>query len=359
MHAFQLKRLPIILAGGMLLLLASRPGMAQRNYGDADTITGRVLLAPGMVNASGATVTLSSGTGQFVSSTVTNTDGRFSFSSMSLSNAPTTSGHDYVVSASLPGYRPAESTLNMQFEAQGEATLILQPLPNASLSPNYSLGRYALTAKAKSAYQRAVKLLQKNDYPHALSALASVVAAEPAFAPGYQMMGEAYARLHQRKQARRAWRKALQLDPTLIPSAVSLARYNNDHHRWQRALKRLHAATAPAAYAKVSPPSAKAPAAARPWQWYWEMGRAEYGSQHWRRAQTALAHAEAAGATPANLHVLLANLAVRGHNFPAARHEFELYLKADPHGKFAHRARAIVKDMIAHHIPEPNGQTGR
>ncbi len=337
MQALGLKWMMAMLASGMLLQMMI----------NSKKIEGRIWLAPGMTHASLARVTLTTSVGQFVGRTETSTDGRFAFYDLP-------AGSFFTVTASLAGYRTAQTVVQIANNFFTETTLILHPRTRSNSIPAYSSERFSLSAQAKADYLRAVKLLQKNDFQPAISALKSVVAAAPGFAAGYELMGETYERLHKMRQARRAWRKSIQLDPAQVSAAVNLARYDNNHRHWQRAVRRLQAATATAGRAAKTKAAAKTAVNARPWQWYWELGRAEYGSQHWRRAQTALAHAEAAGATSANLHILLANLAVRGHNYPAARHEFELYLKADAHGKQAKRARAIVKDMIAHGVAEPN-----
>ncbi len=334
MHAVWLKGLATMLAGVLLTQFITNNRV----------LDGRVWA--GTVAAAGASISLSTESGELIATTVSNSNGQFSFN-----NLP--SGY-YLVRASLQGYRATQTDVDLASVNQTIATLILQPRRTV-LYPAPSLGHYSLASKAKAGYLRAVKLLQENHFKKAIPALQSVVAAEPAFAPGYELMGEAYAKLRKPKQARQAWRKSLQLDPALIPAAVNLARYDNNHHHWKRALRRLQSANVHVGAAAAQTAAAKPAAAPRPWQWYWELGRAEYGSRHWRRAQAALARAETAGATPPNLHILLADLAVRGRHFPVARHEFELYLKTDPQGRFAKRARAIVKDMVAHHIPEPPG----
>lgn len=300
----------------------------------------------------GVNISLRTESGEIISQTVSDADGHFSFRGLP-------SGH-YLVSARLHGYRHIQQDVDLASVNTAMATLILQPRPRL-LQRGAPLGRYSLATKAQKAYKDGLQLYQARHLRKSAAEFEQVVAAAPGFAPGYDLLGSIYDRMHKQKTARIEWRKALQLDPALISPAINLARYDNDKKHWARAMRHLHRpkpaagpATTPArASVAGAKPGKKSPAL--PWQWYWELGRAEYGEKHLRRAHTALIQAENGGATVPNLHLLLANLAVRAGDYPHARHEFELYVQAAPKGRFAARARAIIRDMIAHHIPEPAG----
>ncbi len=307
-------------------------GLLQFGSRQNRTIFGRVWAHNAGVR--GADITLTTDIGERVSQTISDSDGHFSFTGLP-------PGH-YQVTAKLEGYVRATANVDLASVTEATATLLLHRARKLTGRPP-SLGRYSLAGKAQQAYRRAAQLLRQKHLKAAIPELKSALAAVPDFAPGYELLGNIYARLRQPKRARVEWRKALQLDPARVNSAINLARYDNNRRQWQRALRRLQ--PPPAAAGATAPPL--------PWQWYWELGRAEYGSRRWSQAQSALAQAEKLDAGTANLHLLLANLAVRGHDFPHARHEFELYLQAAPHGPFAPRVRSILSQMIAQHIPEP------
>ncbi len=319
-----------IFAGLIAVCLLSLPVLAQMSPANQQdhSLVGRVWA--GGVPAVGAQVELLSDTGDQLASTITDSEGHFSFNGL---------GHaTFEVRVSLHGYRTAQKSVNVgSFGMESIVNLNLHRAFHGH-APVRSLGRYSLVAKAKRAYQAGQRQLAQGHPKAALRDLQQAVAAAPEFAAGYIDLGNVYFLLHHAGRARAQWRKALQLNPKLAPAAISLARLDNDHRHWRRALRRLHSVSG-AGY----------------WQYDWELGRAEYGGHHWAQAETFMHRAEhsPAGAALPPLHVLLANLDIKRHNFPAARGEFETYLRLAPHGTFAPRVRAIVRDMIAHHIPEP------
>ncbi len=283
--------------------------------------------------AVGAQVHLLSVTGDQIASTTTDSEGHFSFHGLAHAT--------FEVSVSLRGYRGAQKSVNVG--SYGLESMVSLSLHRAYRvrAPARSLGRYSLAAKAKRAYQAGRRHLGQGHPKAALRDFQQAVAAAPAFAAGYIDLGNVYFLLHHAGRARTQWRKALQLNPKLAPAAISLARLDNDHRHWRRALRRLRSISG-AGY----------------WQYDWELGRAEYGGHQWSRAESSIRIAEHSpvGAALPQLHLLLANLAIKRHDFPAARGEFETYLRLAPQGSFAPRVRAIVRDMIAHHIPEPSGR---
>lgn len=319
--------LAVLAAGLCFLTLAIRAQMnpaQQQNH----VLDGRVWAGGGP--AVGANVNLLSETGDQLSSTTTDSEGHFSF--RGLAHAM------FEVSVSLRGYRTAQKSVDVgSFGLESMVNLNLHRAYRGH-APARSLGRYSLAAKARRAYQAGLRQLGQGHSKAALRDLKKAVAAAPTFAAGYVDLGNVYFLLHHAGRAHAQWRKALQLNPKLASAAIGLARLDNDHRHWRRALRWLHSVSG-AGY----------------WQYDWELGRAEYGGHQWAQAASALRHAELtpAGAALPQLHLLRANLAIKRRDFSAARGEFESYLRLAPHGSFAPRVRGIVRDMIAHHVPEP------
>ncbi|MGH9534430.1 MAG: carboxypeptidase regulatory-like domain-containing protein [Terriglobales bacterium] len=262
--------------------------------------------------------------------TQTDLDGRFTFSGLA--------GAVYYISINAPGYAPALQMEDLGVSGQQvSASIFLHPKTEIRFAPR-SLGKYSLSAKARRDYERGEKLLAQGQYKKAIAPLSATMAAAPTFAPGYADLGSAYFGAHKTGQARKVWQKALSLDGHQADAAVGLARLQNDHHHWSAALKLL---------ARV------ASAQRHAWPWHLEQGRAEYGLQRWSAATTDLTAALPGGPSQPHLYLMLSNLDLRFQRLPQARGMLESYLKASPKGRFAPRVRNILKQMIAHGVPEP------
>ena len=264
-----------------------------------------------------------------VNQTQTDLDGRFSFSGLQ--------GGTYYISITATGFIPAEQEVDLGVSGQeASATIFLQRKPEIIHEP--SLGKYSLSAKAQRDYKKAAAYLAERQYKKAIAPLSSMLDAAPTFAPGYAELGSAYLGARKTGQARKAWQKALSLDPHEPDAAVGLARLQNDHRHWAQALKLL---------ARVQTADRKA------WTWHFEQGRAEYGLKRWNAADADLTAALPGAPSEPHMYLMVSNLDLRFHRYPQARQMLESYLKASPKGRFAPRVRAILKQMIASGVPEP------
>jgi cytochrome c-type biogenesis protein CcmH/NrfG len=90
-------------------------------------------------------------------------------------------------------------------------------------------------AKARSAWIAAMKAGDANNFPELAAQLRSVVAAAPKFARGWHTLGIAYEVLYMTDEARDAYTHAIQADPKMLVSYVTLSRMDVLAKDWQGA----------------------------------------------------------------------------------------------------------------------------
>jgi len=295
------------------------------------TIVGRIWM--GKAAAPNVQIDLQTSYGTTISTTYSDQDGHFGFSDLT--------GGIYKVSAVAQGFDPVTETVNLgESGDEAEVSLFLHAANSSGPAKPGPLSSPSLQKKALASYQQGRKLLDAKQYDQAIAPLTEAVAAAPLSAMAYNDLGSAYFGARKVPQAQRSWQQALRIDPHFAPAAVNLARIENDGNHWQQALKLLQKASGKGADT---------------WPFHLERGRSEYGLQQWQAAFDDLNQALKLGAgTPwPQIYALRANLYVRAGMYPQARHDFETYLKLDPTGTLAPRAKRIVADMVAHGVPEP------
>lgn len=301
-------------------------------FSRSKAIVGRVWL--GRASGGHIQVNLETSYGTVIASTYSDPDGRFSFHDLS--------GGVYQVSAAASGFQPLTQTVNLGDTGdEAEVSLFLHAASNVTARPVNPLSSPSLQKKALASYQKGRALLDAKKYSQAIGPLTETVAAAPMSAIAYNDLGSAYYGNRKVNEAQRSWQQALRIDPHFAPSAINLARIENDKKHWSAALKLLQTAAA-------SPKGDT-------WPMHLERARAEYGEQQWVPAFQDLNQALQLGGGDKwpQIYALRANLFVRAGRYPEARQDFETYLKLEPKGTLSSQTRQIVRDMIAHGVPEP------
>jgi Flp pilus assembly protein TadD len=88
---------------------------------------------------------------------------------------------------------------------------------------------------ARSEWKAAMKAVDAGDYPQFAAHLKAVVAASPKFARGWHTLGIVYETLQMPADARDAYTHAIQADPKMVASYVTLSRVDVLLHDWQGA----------------------------------------------------------------------------------------------------------------------------
>lgn len=295
------------------------------------TIVGRIWMEK--MPAPHVLVSLQTSYGTTFATAYSDSDGRFGFQNLS--------GGAYQLAASAPGYQPLTQAVNLgESGDEADVSLFLRKADTTGGAQPGPLTSPSLQKKALASYQKGRQLLDAQKYAEAIAPLTEAVAASPLSAMAYNDLGSAYFGARKVPEAQRSWQQALRLDPHFTPAAVNLARVENDKDHWQQALKLLQQANGQSTGT---------------WPYHLEKGRSEYGLQQWQAAFDDLNQSLKLGGGEhwPQLYTLRANLYVRAGMYPQARHDFETYLKLAPTGTLAPKAKQIVKDMVAHGVPEP------
>jgi Flp pilus assembly protein TadD len=289
------------------------------------SILGRVWI--GRTGASQAEVVLETDAGQPISQTFTDTDGRFTFGSL----PPAV----FEISVKLAGYLPATQEINLNYFG-GEATVNIFLRADPRAKKPVEVGSPSLSRKASASYDRGHALLEQRKFKDAIAPLSAAVAADPTNVAAYDDLGTAYLGSGNRQSAEQAWKKALEINPTLGSAATNLARLANDKKDPRQAMLYLDSAQR-GGYTG--------------WAYRLERGRAEMLNSDYAKAFDDFNAAIAGGDPDPQANMMLSNVAVKLGNYAVAHYELEQYLARDPKGPFAPRARQIVSEMQAKGIP--------
>jgi Flp pilus assembly protein TadD len=87
-----------------------------------------------------------------------------------------------------------------------------------------SVSDLAVPASAAKEFEKAARLIAKQDWQKASERLVKGLAIYPKYAPGYNNLGAVYSHQGKNSQARDALQKAIELDDRIAPAYVNLAR---------------------------------------------------------------------------------------------------------------------------------------
>jgi tetratricopeptide (TPR) repeat protein len=193
----------------------------------------------------------------------------------------------------------------------------------------------AIPDKAQSEFKAGSKSLEAKDYPEAEKRFKQAVAIYPNYGVAYNGLGIAEMSLNHGPEARAAFEQAIKLDDKFAEAYRNLARIALAEHSFGEMDDLLTKSL------QIDPSNA------------WALTYAAYAELQTHKFDLAITHARAAHAVPhpglASVHIVAANAFEATQQPAEASKEYQLYLKEDPSGKDAPRA----KDAIARLASSP------
>lgn len=244
-------------------------------------------------------------------------------------------GGDYFVEAEKDGYESAR--VRVTIALHGDQVMIrLRPLPNGASKPAVSKAELvrnaAIPEKALDAFHKGVTLLTlQSDYRGAIAQFERAIKAYPGYYEAYAQMGVAQDRLENPAAAEQALRKSIEISGgKYAESSFLLAEILNDQNRFADA-------------EPVARQSIKAEGSSS--RGHYELSRALAGLKRDEEAEQSAVKAREIAPESPPVHLLLANIHRRLHNYQALLRDLDTYLELAPSGSASDQARAMREQV--------------
>jgi len=240
-------------------------------------------------------------------------------------------GGDYEVEAEKQGYETARFRVTVSL--RGDQVMVrLRPVSRAAsgTAPTNSVlvRNAAIPEKAFDAYEKGVTLLTiQSDYRGAIVQFERAIKVFPAYYEAFAQMGVAYDRLGDARSAEQALRKSIEISSGKYAEPLYLlAQILNDHDRFADAEKVARQGTTAEA---ESPKN------------HYELARALAGLKRDTEAEESAVKARTLKPDSPPIHLLLANIHRRLHNYRALLADLDAYLDLAPTGPASDQARTL------------------
>jgi|HubBroStandDraft_2_1064218.scaffolds.fasta_scaffold13543_1 tetratricopeptide (TPR) repeat protein len=244
---------------------------------------------------------------------------------------------NYHVSVSGEGIQPTQSDSFEVDERKSTQSVLVRVRPAAgnveatqSSGATVSANDLKVPQKASKEFDKATRLIAKQEWQKALDQLNKALAIYPSYAEAYNNLGVVYARLGDPSKEREALQKAIAADGHFAPALVNLARLEMKGQNFAAAETNLNQATA------ADPTNARSLALLAQVQLldrHYEDAIASAGKVH------AMSHP-----SYAVVHYVAARACERLNRLPDAVSQFNLFLAEEPTGD---RANAARQEMAA------------
>ncbi len=260
-------------------------------------------------------------TGEVVSTGFTRPNGEFEFGGLS-------NGVYYLV-VEEKGYEPLrESVELMDAPRWGVQLFLRRPLELGKNAPGRTVSARELSIprKAHDAMEKGLsRLHEKNDFQGSLAFFQRAVAEFPTYYEAYYEMGVAHLQLKQLAEAEQALRKSIDISQnTYFPAHIELAALLCNAHQFTEA-------------ETLARRSIELDANA--WQGHFQLARALVGLNRVEAAEKSGLETRTRKPDFAQLYLLLANIHIRQHAYPALLEDLDTYLKLEPNGVMSTQAR--------------------
>lgn len=134
------------------------------------------------------------------------------------------------------------SSTQVDISALDGSTKTVQMMPDifiySKVADPYTItsGDVGVPSKSMGSWKAAMKAVDGNNIPEAITQLQKAVQDSPKFALGWHSLGIVYQVQGMFKEAEEAWKHAVEADPKLLPAYVGLARMAIKTKDWQEAL---------------------------------------------------------------------------------------------------------------------------
>jgi len=310
-------------ACALFLLLGLAPASAQQ-YAD---VYGRVRTDQGVVLKSGCTARLETDEQhEVVAEQPVNSAGEFYFRQIPKRR--------YLLIVTAEGFETYQQPIDMSEGAsQYIENITLTPARKtaSATAPPPAISDAQAPKEARREYEKGERALAARKLGEAREHLAKAVDEYPCYARAQTDLGMVYSQQQDYAKAEAALRKSLSCDAGYVDAAVELGQLLNAEKRFGEAVPVLEQG------ARLSPAA---------WQFYFELGVAQYGLKHYSAAEVEYLKAQSLNPNPpAELGVKLADVYLKEAAYDKAYAKMQEYLKAEPQGRFAPHIKEIMKQM--------------
>jgi len=324
-----IRRLPGLLLGSLLVLVASLPLAAQQGLGGQRgrlSIMGAVRDPQTNEGLEDIMVELRQFNGPSVGQVFTSQNGSFTFN-----NLP---AQTYDVIVELAGFDPIDQQINLTTNLSGlQLELHRTRAETIGGSPIISARELSIPRKAHDAMEKGLGLLyQKSDYQGSLKQFQQAIKDYSGYYEAYGQMGVAYMKLSNAASSEESLRKSIDLSKeSYVEGYYILAKLLTDGRRFTEA--------EPAARKAVE-------LDANSWQGQFELARATYGLNNLADAEESAAAAAKLQPDHPETYLILANIHGRTHNYAKLVEDLNAFLKLDPNSPQAAQARQTRQQIL-------------
>lgn len=283
-------------------------------------ISGTVFLEGGAHPAARVKVDVRAISGGGIATTYTDSGGRF--------EAASSYGGAYVVSIAEPGYEPVEQHVDANSGLSG-VIFTLKPVKSSPSPEGYTVSVHDLNVpgKARKEFEKGLDRLQKRDFEGGISHFKEATDAFPDYYEAFYQLGLANLELRRRDDAERALQKAIDLsgghnaDPQFALGALLCDRgqYSDAERVIRLGLE----------------------SDSTSWRGYLFLGQALFGQNQLPAAEKNARFALSRRSDLSSAYILLANIAIRRHDYRTAINELDTFLRLKPDGPTSDQARDV------------------
>ncbi len=244
-------------------------------------------------------------------------------------------GGDYFIEAEKDGYEPARERVTIALH--GDQVIVrMHPARSGAVKPavaNAEIVRNAaIPEKALDAFHKGMTLLTiQADYRGAIAQFERAIKAYPSYYEAYAQMGVAHDRLGDTTAAEQELRKSIEMSSEKYgESFFVLAEILSDENRFAEAEQTARQAIA----ADTNSPRG-----------HYELARALAGLKRDEEAEASAVKARDLQSDSPPVHLLLANIHRRLHNYPGLLQDLDAYLALAPSGPASDQARALRAEV--------------
>ena len=270
----------------------------------------------------GARVDMRAPSGTVLNTVFTNSMGSFQFDDLR--------NGDYVLLITVDGYEQLMQEVTVEGPVMGlDIALRWLDAVDASNAKGNTVSAHELSVpgKARDAKEKGMGLLdEKSDYKGAIAEFERALKIAPGYYEASLQMGIAYSKLGDNVGAEQVLQKTLTMNSNYADAYGALALVLDNEKKFEEAEPVARKA------AELDPGS---------WEANYELGRALYGLDRSAEAEPRVQAAIKLNPGDGPMHLLLANIHVKLHNYPALLDDLNAYLKIMPSGTDAEQARQL------------------
>ena len=264
--------------------------------------------------------------GATLATAFTSASGDFSFDDLN-------SG-EYEIAVSEAGYEPVNQQVSVEDSVLGlQLWLRKANAPGGeSAGPTVSVRDLSVPRKARELMQNGMMLLYANsDYRGSITQFQKAIKEYPGYYEAYAQIGAAYMQLGDVASSEQALRKSIDVSEQRYADAyIVLANLYVNAKR----------------FADAEPEARKGVELdSNSWKGHFQLASALHGLNRDEEAETEAQAAAQLQPDAAEIHLLLVNIHIRLHKYPAVLEDVNAYLKLEPNGAHADQARQF-RDQI-------------